>query len=244
MEKLHGQPATEREPPVRCPYCGEALQADLHTQRQIHDRAGVWEIHSGKCASCEKAVILLIAKKQDKSSPYVEIQAWPKEVSRPPLPPEVVEPYASDYYEACFVLADSPRASAALSRRCLQALLREKAGVGPGNLSGEVDQALASETLPPELASMLAGVRDVGNFADHPLKSTHPGVVVDVERGEAEYVLDVLEALFEFYLVRPAQLKEKSDALKEKAAASDTYAQARARSVRRIVTYVTVGSRD
>ena len=182
--------------------------------------------------------------KKEKDSADMEIRAWPKEVDRPPLPPEVVEPYASDYYEACSVLADSPRASAALSRRCLQALLREKAGVGPGDLSSEIEQALASKTLPPELASMMAGTRDVGNFAAHPLKNTHPGVVQEVEPGEAEYILDVLEALFDFYFVRPAQLKEKSDALKQKAAAAEADSQGRARSVRRIVTYVSVGSRD
>lgn len=177
-------------------------------------------------------------------SPDAEIRAWPKEINCPPLPPEVAEPYASDYYEARFVLADSPRASAALSRRCLQALLRDKAEVRPGELSSEIDQALASKTLPPELASMMAGVRDVGNFAAHPLKNTHPGVVLDVEPGEAEYTLDVLEALFDFYLVGPARPKEKSDAPQEKSAASDAYSQGRARSVRRIVTYVAVGSRD
>ena len=229
---------------MRCPYCAAVLQADLRTHRHIQDRAGVWEIYSAVCASCKKAMILLTTEKKEKDSPYMEIQAWPKEVNRPLLPPEVVEPYASDYYEACFVLADSPRASAALSRRCLQALLREKADVRPGELSSEIDQALASQPLPPELASMLVGIRDVGNFAVHPLKNTHPGVVLDVEPGEAEYILDVLEALFDFYLVRPARLKEKSDALKEKPAASDAYSQGRTRSVRRIVTYVTVGSRD
>lgn len=229
---------------MKCPYCTEVLQPDLQTYSHIHDRAGFWEIYSAVCPFCKRAMILLTTKKKDKESPYLEIQAWPKVVNRPPLPAEVVEPYATDYYEACFILADSPRASAALSRRCFQMLLREKADVRPGDLSSEIDQALASKTLPPELASMMAGLRDVANFAVHPLKNTHPGVVVEVEPGEAEYILDVLEALFDFYLVRPAQLKEKYDAPKEKAEGSDAYSQGRARSVRRIVTYVTVGSRD
>ena len=50
----------------------------------------------------------------------------PKGISRAPLPPEVPSEFTKDYQEACLVLTDSPKASAALSRRCLQNLLREE----------------------------------------------------------------------------------------------------------------------
>lgn len=229
---------------MKCPHCLEGFHADLQTRRQIEDKDGVWEVHSTVCPSCKRATILVTTKKTAENTPYREIRAWPKEVVRPPLPPEVVEPYASDYYEACLILADSPRASAALSRLCLQALLREKAGVSRADLSSEINQALASKTLPPELGSMMDGIRDVGDFAAHPLKSTNPGLVLDVELGEAEYVLDVLGGFFDFYLVRPAQLKEKHDALKEKPAESDLSSQGNTRSVRRIVTSISAASRD
>ncbi len=229
---------------MKCRYCLERFQADLRTHCHIQDRDGIWGIQSAVCPSCKRAMILLTMKREEEDAPSMEVQAWPKEVVRPPLPPEVLEPYASDYYEAYFVLADSPRASAALSRRCLQALLREKADIQPGELSSEIDQAIASKSLPPELASMMAGVRDVGNFAAYPFKSTHPGLVLNVEPGEAEYILDVLEALFDFYLVKPAQLKEKGEALRDRPAASDIASQGRARTVRRIVTYISAASRD
>jgi hypothetical protein len=100
----------------------------------------------------------------------------------------MIEPYASDYYEARLVLTDSPRASAALSRRCLQALLREKAHIKPGDLSSEIEQTLAAKTLPPELATMMDSLLVVSNFAAHPLKSAQPSLVLDVEPGEAEYI--------------------------------------------------------
>lgn len=35
-------------------------------------------------------------------------------------------------------------------------------------------------------------------------------------RGEAEWLLDVLEALFDFYFVQPATLRAKKDALNKK----------------------------
>jgi hypothetical protein len=140
----------------------------------------------------------------------------PRVASRPPPPPEVPDPFAQDYREACLVLADSPKASAALSRRCLQAILREKAGVKPSNLSREIDEAMPQ--LPAYLAGAIDAVRNVGNFAAHPIKSDSTGEVVDVEPGEAEWLLDVLEGLFGFCFVEPAALAEKRAALNHKLA--------------------------
>ena len=40
--------------------------------------------------------------------------------------------------------------------------------------------------------------------------------MVDVEQGEAEWLLDTIEGLFDFYLVLPADLRVKQDALNKK----------------------------
>ena len=45
---------------------------------------------------------------------------------RMPAAPEVEPQFAEDYNEACLVLPFSPKASAALSRRCLQNIIRLK----------------------------------------------------------------------------------------------------------------------
>ena len=47
----------------------------------------------------------------------------------------------------------------------------------------------------------------------HPIKSERPGEVVDVEPGEADWNLDVLEALFNYYFVQPATIKKKQEIL-------------------------------
>jgi hypothetical protein len=137
---------------------------------------------------------------------------------RKPAPPDVPKPLQGDYNEACLVLADSPKASAALSRRCLQAILREHAKVKPGDLSKEIDEVLASKQLPTHLANDIDAVRNYGNFAAHPIKSTSSGEIVPVEPGEAEWQLELLEGLFDFYFVAPAQSKRKRDALNAKLA--------------------------
>jgi Domain of unknown function (DUF4145) len=131
-----------------------------------------------------------------------EYRVWPKGSARP-VPPEVEERYERPFRQASTVMADSPEASAALSRRCLQDLLREKVGVKPQNLDKEIDELLTRKELPSWLADDVDAIRQVGNFAAHPIKSTSTGEVVEVEPGEAEWLLDVLEGLFDFYFVQP-----------------------------------------
>jgi hypothetical protein len=142
---------------------------------------------------------------------------YPKASARP-IAADVPEPYSKDFSEACLVLSDSPKASAALSRRCLQHLLREQAKVKRADLSKEIDQVLESKQLPTHLANAIDAVRQIGNFGTHPIKSTNSGEIVEVEPGEAEWLLDTLEELFDFYFVQPADLRRKRDALNAKLA--------------------------
>jgi hypothetical protein len=113
-------------------------------------------------------------------------------------------------------LPDSPKASAALSRRCLQRLLRESAKVKPGDLAKEIQQVIDDGRLPSHLIESLDAVRNIGNFAAHPIKSKSTGEIMDVESGEAEWNLDVLESLFDYFFIQPALLKKKRDALNAK----------------------------
>jgi hypothetical protein len=136
--------------------------------------------------------------------------------SRNPVPSVVPKPLQEDYNEACLVLADSPKASAALSRRCLQTILRDHARVKPQNLNKEIDEVVASNTLPTHLSNDLHAIRAVGNFAAHPTKDTSTGEIVAVEPGEAEWLLDLLEGLFDFYFVAPAETQRRRDELNAK----------------------------
>ena len=132
------------------------------------------------------------------------------------MPPEVTGAIAADYGEACNVLPKSPKASAALSRRALQNLLREKANVKPSDLYEEIETVIKSGTLPSHLSEMLHAVRAIGNFAAHPTKSTNTREIIDVAAHEAEWNLDTLEALFDFYIVQPARTAAKKALLNQK----------------------------
>jgi hypothetical protein len=52
--------------------------------------------------------------------------AYPRNTRRKPIPPDLPDAIREDYEEACMVLSDSNKASAALSRRCLQAILQSQ----------------------------------------------------------------------------------------------------------------------
>lgn len=48
------------------------------------------------------------------------------------------------------------------------------------------------------------------------MKSQQTGLILDVEPGEAEWTLDVLEELFDFYFVLPATIQKKKDDFNKK----------------------------
>lgn len=106
--------------------------------------------------------------------------------------------------------------SAALSRRCLQHLLREVVQVKAANVADEIQQVIDSGQLPSDLAEVIDAVRNIGNFAAHPIKSKRRGEILTVEPGEAGWNLDVLELLFDFYFVQPHIIKKKRQALNAK----------------------------
>jgi hypothetical protein len=121
---------------------------------------------------------------------------------------------SQDFREAAAVFPKSKKASAALARRCLQFVLSTKGGAKKRDLADQIDEVLS--TLPHQLTLNLDAIRHVGNFAAHPMKSKSSGEIVDVEEGEAEWLLDVLEELFEHYYVAPAAALARREALNKK----------------------------
>lgn len=177
------------------------------------------------CPACQRLILTLqVGSNVQQRAPddvfmvsvESEFLVLPKTASRMPPPAEVPPKLASDYREACLVMSDSPKASAALSRRCLQHLLRDFAKVKPAQLHNEIQQVIDSGQLPSYIVESIDAIRNIGNFAAHPAKSESSGEIIDVEPGEAEWNLDVLESLFDFYFVQPAVIKRRRDALNAK----------------------------
>jgi hypothetical protein len=214
---------------MKCPHC----LIDFHDRQTYasvalgRDAESSWLITRRTCPSCNRFVFELesgtsqggpfsLGDLNARLNVLKSMLVWPKGISRAPVPLEVPPELVEDYKESCLVLSDSAKASAALSRRCLQNLLRTAGGVKPGDLSVEIQEVLDGGKLPTPIAENIDAVRNIGNFASHPNKSKSTGEVVPVEPDEAEWNLDVLESLFDFYFVQPARAKAKRDALNKK----------------------------
>lgn len=197
---------------MRCPHCLKEYHPNVSRVHLFDDIDGHWVILSDLCPACGRRIVSL---RNEAHGRFVrEYLCRPKGHSRAPLSQDVSAEFADDYREACLVLGDSPKASAALSRRCLQHVLQEKGGSMKRNLADEIDEVMP--TLPSHLAGMIDTVRVMGNFAAHPLKNTNTGEIIDVEPGEAEWLLETIEMLFDFYFVQPAEVQRRRDAINKK----------------------------
>jgi uncharacterized protein DUF4145 len=143
----------------------------------------------------------------------------------------VPEALHRDFMEAQRVLESSPDASAMFSRRCLQRIIEQKFGITRKNLHQEIEAVAALNALPSTLAQDLHVIKEVGNFAVHPSKSLHPDQVVDTEPGEALWLLEILDALFDFAFVAPIKAAERRQALNEKLVGAGRKPLADARSI-------------
>ena len=166
---------------MKCPHCLVSFHAkdDRRHFRPLPldaDPMGNWWVDRESCPDCEKLTIWLIVSAGESdyhpgrnASPTGEwhkVMVYPKGTNRPPVPPEVSDGFAEDYREACLIIADSPKASAALSRRCLQHILREKAGVQhPNDLARAIQEVVDNPAIPSEVSATLDMVRNIGNFS-------------------------------------------------------------------------------
>ncbi|WP_244207013.1 DUF4145 domain-containing protein [Caballeronia pedi] len=168
-----------------------------------------------ECPACNQAIIYLRGTDKNGYTEHAPRLVFPKATPRQAASPEVPSSIAQDYHEACAVLVDSAKASAALSRRCLQSILREN-GFAHKDLAPAIQALLESKQLPLAIADNVDAIRNIGNFAAHPMKDTNTGEILPVEPQEAEWNLDVLEELFDFFYVQPEKARQKRAALNEK----------------------------
>jgi hypothetical protein len=129
------------------------------------------------------------------------------------LPETVDEDIAREFLEAAKVLPVSPKASAALSRRCLELMLTKR-GHTQSKLVDKINSA--EKEVPSYLRSMMDMVRLLGNICAHAKEDVHTGEIVEVESHEAELMLQILERLADFYYVQPAETDKKLAGVRSK----------------------------
>lgn len=207
---------------MKCMHCQVAFRPEI-SKIYFNNRGSLvdlgqasWGVWFTICPECVRPTIDLISGRG--SNPLalssLETRVYPKGRPERLAPSEVPPAIAQDFNEAAAVFPISAQASAALSRRCLQHVL-EHAGFSHKDLSKAIEAAIASG-IPSYLAEGLDAIRNIGNFAAHPTKDKNTGEIVPVEPAEAEWNLDVLELLFDFYFIQPAVALSRTEALNAK----------------------------
>jgi hypothetical protein len=213
---------------MKCPHCNTAFNVEWDDTKAYFEGELTVEPDKGKgiyhtqCPECNNIIVKLVRGFVDGapgeefvSDIETEETIYPMVTARP-VEPEVPEPYKNDFIEACKVLSISPRASAALSRRLLQQILREQFGIKKKNLAMEIEDFIHLKNVPSHLTEAVDAVRNIGNFAAHPLKDTNTGSIIEVEPGEADWLLEVIDELFDFAFVQPKRLEERKNRLNAK----------------------------
>ena len=209
-----------------CPHCLKEIwfndkSGDASCLKVGSESLTVWH-----CPACNKIIIFfdrLVLVSENRTATQ---EAWqkgiiyPKNPAMKPVPPEVPTGYIEDFNEARLVLDLSPKSSAALSRRLLQRILRERFNINKPNLQPEIQEFISTLTPPTPLAQKLDAIRSVGNFAAHPIKDTTTGAITDVEEGEAELLIETLESLFDYSFVQPAKWAASKAAINAKLSAA------------------------
>jgi uncharacterized protein DUF4145 len=229
---------------MKCPHCTIYFHDNWVVQEFVRSNSTVatvrnhrtpefWRYRSAACPNCGDVTIEIARFRRDDVSKdllgteFVQAVDWrqvyPIGASRGPVPPEVPKKIAEDYVEACNVLPLSPKASAALSRRCLQNVLHAH-GYRARDLAKEIDLLLAEadprKVLPGRLRETVDSIRNFGNFSAHPIDDRTTLQVIDVEPHEAEWCLEIIEDLFEHFYVGPVVAKLKKAALDAKLTAA------------------------
>ena len=137
-------------------------------------------------------------------------QTWhlrPKSKAKP-FPEYIPVQLRKDYEEACLILNDSPKASATLSRRCLQGIIRNFWGISKDRLIDEIKELKSK--VDASTWKAIDAVRSIGNIGAHMEKDIN--LIVDVDPEEADILTRLLETLFKDWYInrheREAHMQE------------------------------------
>jgi len=136
--------------------------------------------------------------------------------SAKPQPDYIPEPLRRDYEEACAIRDLSPKASATITRRCIQGIIRDFCEITTrrGRLIDEIDelrrQVNAGKAPPgvqPDTVAAIDHVRQIRNIGAH--MEADINVIVEVDPKEAQLLIELTEILFEEWYVAREQRKQR-----------------------------------
>ena len=199
-----------------CPYCNQIAtitenntSCDLHSFNRANKdgNLGIWtSVIVCPNANCREYMIVaklyktfqVSGGRAIQGSPIEEWQLRPRSLSKP-FPEYIPAPILNDYKEACLIVNDSPKASATLSRRCLQGIIRDFWKISRPKLFDAIKELEVK--IDPSTWRAIDGVRSVGNIGAH--METDINLIVDVDPEEAKKLIVLIEFLLkDWYVAR------------------------------------------
>lgn len=217
---------------MKCRYCGTDIAVDWsveskgYTGNSNHEpeeeSAGGYKMKSSNCPKCDGLIIKIEfglyaspgsenhVHNTHESEILYPIHATPEVDDR------IDEPYSSEFANAINIKSISPKASAMLSRRVMEAVLEKEYDIDDGFLSSKISEFISYNDIPYRLRKSVDIVREVGNVGAHTQEDAETGELVDVDPGEADVVLDVLRQLLEYTFVRDERREEQIRSINDK----------------------------
>lgn len=212
-----------------CPYCSRPQTAagqNYHTQSFVLDVGknafGYFGVGGEAIAclnpDCRKVTVTarIVEAKIDQlgnqripsGEKILMIQRLMPDSSAKPQPEFIPDPIREDYIEACRIRDLSPKASATLSRRCIQGMIRDFCSISKPTLFAEINELkkrVAEDKAPKgvseESVEAIDHIRSLGNIGAHMEKDID--LIVPVDPDEAQVLIDLIESLFdEWYIAR------------------------------------------
>jgi hypothetical protein len=199
-----------------CPFCDKGsivTDANSYAGRvwfgkdNVHGKR-VIEINFTVCANPKCREFTLVASMSEyrsvgggSTTVGKQVEYWPliPASNAKSFPDYVPTPILDDYYEACLVRDLSPKASATLSRRCLQGMIRDFWKIKRDRLIDEITELKGR--VDPLTWDAIDTVRNVGNIGAHMEKDIN--VILDVDSGEASKLIGLIELLIrDWYVLR------------------------------------------
>lgn len=194
-----------------CPYCSSLMAIDagtyveqfaaftgLHHNSDRYGRLTPTEscisIDFYRCPNCEQYTIKATGLGDDVKDVHVPIRPLSSARQFPDYIPEAIR---QDYEEACAIVNLSPKASATLSRRCLQGMIRDFWGISKSRLVDEINELQSK--IPAQQWKVIDGIRRIGNIGAHMEKDIN--LIVDIDPDEAQKLIKLIEHLLEQWYV-------------------------------------------
>jgi len=217
-----------------CPFCGHSAVVHDGEQGTISNFQHVFN-HGNKykhqvidgqiivCPNDKCREYTLVVSTSDCSLSYgdptqrVQRETWPliPESETKVFPSYIPKAILADYREACLIRDKSPRASATLSRRCLQGMIRNFWGVTKKRLVDEIDGI--KDKVDGDTWDAIDAVRQIGNVGAH--MEADIDVIVDVEPTEAQLLIELIKTLLTEWYVARHNRQERMAAVKSAAVA-------------------------